>query len=339
MTLILTRSTIRTLLADTLDAVEAAIAQAHRDLSDSKATLPTPPAMSLPATTATPDTDSATFLAMPAASTPARLATVKLLADLPANHAAGLPVQRSAVLAVDTTTGACLALLDGAELTRIRTAAATAVATRALARTDVTTLGLIGTGPLAYAHARALLPTRPYENVVLWGRTPTKAQTLATWITTEFGIPAKAVDHPRTVTEAADVLCTLTPSRDPIIKGAWLSPGQHINAVGAPPRPDHRELDTEAMVRSRIVIDAYDTARTKSGEILIPLAEGALTKDDFHHELGDVLTHRTRGRTHNDTDLTLFNSVGIGLQDLAITRLLIDLATHHGVGHDIDLAG
>ncbi|WP_327658308.1 ornithine cyclodeaminase family protein [Streptomyces sp. NBC_00483] len=329
MTLILTRSTIRALLADRAEEVEAAVARAHRDLARGRAVLPAPPAMRLP------DGDGA-FVAMAAASATDRLATVKLLADLPGNRAAGLPVQRSTVLAMDADTGACAALLDGAELTRVRTAAATAVATRALARIDATTLGLIGTGPLARAHVRALLPGRPYEQVVLWGRTPESAHALAAWITAELGLPAKALDEPRAVTEAADVLCTLTPSREPVVRGAWLRPGQHINAVGAPPRPDHRELDTEAVVRCRVVVDAYDTARAKSGEVLVPLAEGALSEDDFRVELGDVLTGRAPGRT-TDTELTLFNSVGVGLQDLAVARMLIDLAGERGTGIPVDL--
>ncbi|MBO1332841.1 ornithine cyclodeaminase family protein [Streptomyces sp. VRA16 Mangrove soil] len=330
MTLILTRSTIRDLLADRTEAVAAAVATAHRDLALGRAVLPAPPALQLP------DTDG-TFVAMAAASASDGLAGVKLLADLPGNRDRGLPVQRSTVLVADADTGACLALLDGAELTRVRTAAATAVATDALARADAATLGLIGTGPLARAHVRALLPGRPYEQIVLWGRTQDRAHDLAAWIGAELGLPAQVMDHPRAVTEASDVLCTLTPSREPLVEGAWLAPGQHLNAVGAPPRPDHRELDTEAVRRCRVVVDAYDTARTKSGEVLIPLAEGALAEDDFRTELGDVLAGTAPGRTA-DTDLTLFDSVGVGLQDLAVARLLIDLAGERGLGTRVDLA-
>ncbi|MFI6938304.1 ornithine cyclodeaminase family protein [Streptomyces sp. NPDC050418] len=330
MTLILTRSVIRTLLADAVEDVEHTVARAHRDLALGRAVLPAPPAMALP------DGDG-TYLAMAAASAPDRLATVKLLADLPGNRDQGLPVQRSAVLAVDARTGACAALLDGAELTRIRTAAATAVATRALARADARTLGVLGTGPLARAHVRALLPGRPYELVLVWGRTQENAQALAAWVTAELGVPAKVMADARAVTEHADVLCTLTPSRDPLVLGAWLSAGQHINAVGAPPRPDHRELDTEAVRRCRIVVDAYATARAKSGEVLIPLAEGALSEDAFRTELGAVLTGEAPGRT-SDEELTLFNSVGVGLQDLAVARLLIDRAGERGLGTQVDLA-
>ncbi|MEV0173074.1 ornithine cyclodeaminase family protein [Streptomyces sp. NPDC050803] len=329
MTLILTRSDIHGLLADATAAVEAAVEQAHRDLALGLAALPAPPAMGVP------DSDG-TFLAMAAASGPAGLAAVKLLADLPANRERGLPVQRSAVLAVSAESGAVEAVLDGAVLTRVRTAAATAVATRALARPGARVLGLIGTGPLARAHARALHTTRDWDRVVLWGRTRQRSAELAAWISAELGLDAVPAADPRAVTEEADVLCTLTPSREPLVRGAWLTPGQHINAVGAPPRPDHREIDTDGVVRSRIVVDSFTTARHKSGEVLVPLAEGALTEDDFRAELGAVLTGRVRGRT-SDEDITLFDSVGVGIQDLAVARLLIDLARKEGAGTRIDL--
>ncbi|WP_329229789.1 ornithine cyclodeaminase family protein [Streptomyces sp. NBC_00111] len=331
MTLILTRSDIAALLVDVREDVEKAVADCHLDLALGRAVLPPPPAMPLPGS-------DGTFLAMASASAPAGLATVKLLADLPANRERGLPVQRSAVLAVSADTGACEALLDGAEVTRARTAAATAVATRALARKDARVLGLVGTGPLARAHARALLPGRSYDRIVLWGRDPGRSRELAAWIGTELGVDAAVLAGPRAVTEASDVLCTLTPSREPLIRGAWFSPGQHVNAVGAPPRPDHREIDTEGVVRSRIVVDAWTTARAKSGEVLIPLAEGALTEDDFRCELGEVLAGSKPGRT-SEADVTLFDSVGVGLQDLAVARLLIDAAHERGRGTRIDLGG
>lgn len=331
MTLILTRSDIAALLVDVHADVEKAVADCHLDLALGRAVLPAPPAMPLPGS-------GGTFLAMASASAPAGLATVKLLADLPANRERGLPVQRSAVLAVSADTGACEALLDGAEVTRARTAAATAVATRALARKDARVLGLVGTGPLARAHARALLPGRSYDRIVLWGRDPGRSRELAAWIGTELGVDAAVLAGPRAVTEASDVLCTLTPSREPLIRGAWFSPGQHVNAVGAPPRPDHREIDTEGVVRSRIVVDAWTTARAKSGEVLIPLAEGALTEDDFRCELGEVLAGSKPGRT-SEADVTLFDSVGVGLQDLAVARLLIDAAHERGRGTRIDLGG
>ncbi|WP_320782003.1 ornithine cyclodeaminase family protein [Streptomyces sp. CRN 30] len=330
MTLLLTRSEIRRLLETATGEVEAAVEQAHRDLARNRAVLPPPPAMGVPGT-------DGVFLAMAATSAPSRLAAVKLLADLPGNRDHGLPAQRSAVLAVSARTGEVEAVLDGAEVTRFRTAAATAVATRALAREDAAVLGLIGTGPLALAHVRALAGVREWKSVAVWGRTPANAAALVERITGEFGLSAELLDGPRQVTEAADVLCTLTPSREPVVHGAWLRAGQHVNAVGAPPRPDHREIDTAGVVRSRIVVDHGPTARSKSGDVLLPLAEGALGEEEFTVELGQVLEGQAEGRTGPD-DITLFDSVGIGLQDLALARLLIRLATASGTGTRVDLA-
>ncbi|MGW5638783.1 ornithine cyclodeaminase family protein [Streptomyces sp. NPDC003832] len=195
---------------------------------------------------------------------------------------------------------------------------------------------MLGTGPLARAHALALRSARDWDRVLVWGRRPERAVELAAWIRAELGLDAAAGADPRSVTEAADVLCTLTPSREPLVRGAWLTPGQHVNAVGAPPRADHREIDSEGVLRSRIVVDSFATARRKSGEVLIPLAEGALTEDDFRTELGHVLTGAAPGRS-SDEEITLFDSVGVGLQDLAVARLLIDRAGREGVGTRIDL--
>ncbi|MFC4065016.1 ornithine cyclodeaminase family protein [Actinoplanes subglobosus] len=320
MTLILTRSDVLALLR--FEDVIAAVEQAHLDLAHARAALPPPAAAVL---------GDATFLAMTAASAPAGLAAVKLLADLPGNR------QRSTVLAVSAETGACAALIDGAALTRFRTAAATAVATRALARPDARVLGLVGTGPLAEAHVHALSAVRSFTEVALWGRTPGKAFDLAARITADLGLPATVLAGPREVTLASDVLCTLTPSREPVVRGAWFLPGLHVNAVGAPPRPDHREIDTEGVARARVVVDASATALHESGEALLPIAEGAVTEDHFRLELGDVLAGLAPGRQSAE-QITLFNSVGVGLQDLATARLLIDEAARRGLGTRVDLA-
>jgi alanine dehydrogenase len=320
MTLILTRSDVFALLR--AEDVIAAVEQAHLDLARGRATLPGPAAARL---------GDATFLAMTAASETAGLAAVKLLADLPGNR------QRSTVMAVDAETGACAALIDGAALTRFRTAAATAVATRALTRPDARVLGLVGAGPLAEAHAHALLTVHPFTSVVLWGRTPEKAFDLGNRLSVDLGVPVTIAAGPREVTLAADVLCTLTPSKDPLVKGDWFLPGLHVNAVGAPPRPDHREVDTHGVARARVVVDSHATAMHESGEAVQAIADGAVGADHFRLELGDVLAGLEAGR-QSPEQITLFNSVGVGLQDLATAKLLIDEAERRNIGTRINLA-
>jgi ornithine cyclodeaminase/alanine dehydrogenase len=236
---------------------------------------------------------------------------------------------------VSSVTGEVLALLDGAVPTRIRTAAATAVATRHLARPDSTTLGLVGAGALAVAHVAAIREVLPIDTVHFWTRSSATAESFQRAVGHD-GLTVRLIESPQAVAKSVDVLCTLTPSVEPVVHGASFMPGLHVNVVGARPRPDHREVDTEAIVRSRVFVDSLPTVQQKSGDILIPVAEGALRLEDLEGELGSVIAGMLPGRKGPD-DITLFKSVGLGLQDLAIGRLLLDAARAAGLGVDVDL--
>ncbi|GGK37069.1 ornithine cyclodeaminase family protein [Nocardia camponoti] len=325
MTLILSHSDVGALLdrAEVLAAVE----RAHAELAAGTAFVPAPPAVAL---------GGAAFIPMVAAAESAGAVAVKLLADLPANQARGLPVQRSVIVVTSATDGACEALIDGRLVTAVRTAAASAVATKYLATERSSTLGVIGAGNLAIEHTRAIATVRELDTVLVWSRTKATIDRFRSAIT-DLDLKVHAVDSPEAVTRAADIVCTLTPSREPILRGAWLGEGVHVNAVGAPPRADHREVDGEAMRRARVVVDSVGTTLTKSGDSLLAIAEGAITQDAVSTELGDVLSGRAPGR-RTERDITLFNSVGIGLQDLATARLLIDKARANGIGTEVDLS-
>jgi ornithine cyclodeaminase/alanine dehydrogenase len=211
-----------------------------------------------------------------------------------------------------------------------------AVASRHLARPESRVLGLVGAGALAVAHVEAIRAVLPIDTVVVWSRSASTVESFR-----------RAVDHCRLdvvhagsvpeVLAASDVACTLTPSVAPIVHGRWLGDGLHLNAVGARPRADHRELDAAAMSRSRIVVDSLDTALAKSGDLLLAVEEGALRIEDVAGELGQVIAGSITGR-ENRRQVTLFNSVGIGLQDLAIGRLLYDAAVERGLGIKVDLS-
>lgn len=322
MTLILTRSDVLQMI--TLPEVFAAVRGAHMDLAHGEAVLPAPPVMRLPGS-------DAAFLVMAAASRPAAMAAVKLLADVPQNRDRGLPVQRSAILTVNTADGACEALIDGGAVTRVRTAAASAVATAVLARPDSRVLGLIGAGALARAHVEALKAVLPFERILVWSRTDATARAFAA----DTG--AEVAGTPEEVVSKADVLCTLTPAKDPVVQGEWFHPGLHVNAVGAPPRADHREIDSEGMRRARVVVDSRLSALHESGDVLIPLQEGVFGIEHVEDELGEVLIGAKPGR-EDPAQITLYNSLGVGLQDLAAARLLIDTARRRGIGAEIDLA-
>lgn len=192
-------------------------------------------------------------------------------------------------------------------------------------------LGFIGAGALAHTHVEALRPILDVDRVLVWSRTEATARKFAD------STGAEVVNSAEDVVRAADVLCTLTPAKDPVVRGAWFPPGLHVNAVGAPPRPDHREIDTEGIRMARVVVDSRLTALHESGDVLIPLGEGAIDADHFGDEIGEVVVGAKPGRSAPE-QITLYNSLGIGLQDLAAARLLIDAARRRGIGTEIEMA-
>ncbi|MER7250794.1 ornithine cyclodeaminase family protein [Kribbella sp. NPDC000426] len=317
-------------IAKTLEMPEVieAVEQAHAALTTGGA---------VQAERSTVEVPGCTTLLVPmtAAIASQRVAGIKLLTDTPANAKRSMPVQQSTVLLVDPETGSCEAILDGPALTLFRTAAASAVATRHLARAASRTLGLVGAGAQARAHLDALAAVMTVDRVVVWSRTKARVDAFAAYAQERVGDVVVA-SGPEEVVRAADVLCTLTPSREPVVHGEWFAPGLHVNAVGAPPRPDYREIDTEGIVRSRVVVDSYDVVRRESGDVLVPLAEGAITAEHFETELGDVVAGVRPGR-RTDTEITLFDSVGLGLQDVAAARLAVDAARRTGLGVELRL--
>lgn len=327
MTLMLGASALEQVL-DMPSAVEA-VDQIFADLARGTATQPDPSAMGVPGV-------DSSFIVMPSVAAEPSVASVKLLADIPSNAQRGLPSQRSLIMLADHRTGQSLAILDGKVPTRIRTAAATAVATRYLARKDSRVLGLIGAGKLAVEHVQALSYVMQIEQIVVWSRS---AQRVAQFkeAVANCGIDVIAAADPETVFNTADVVCTLTPSVTPLVQGQWFRPGQHINAVGARPRPTEREIDSHGMGRARLFVDHWGTTKIKSGEYLLALAEGTITEESIVGELGAVVAGQLEGR-RNDEEITLFNSVGLGALDLAVSRLAYDRAMEQGLGQQIDLS-
>ncbi|MET3952455.1 ornithine cyclodeaminase family protein [Arthrobacter sp. UYEF36] len=326
MTLILKASELQA-LAD-MPGTIAAVERIFAALSRGTAFQPAPDSLFLPSS-------DARFLPMAALSSAEELATVKLLADIPANRESNLPTQRSTIMLLSQLTGETLAILDGKVPTRVRTAAASAVASKLLARPGSTTLGLVGAGALAVAHVEAMLAVLPIENIVVWSRSADTVTEFCGQISHQ-GLNITRASSVQEVVEVADVLCTLTPAVEPLVKGEWFKPGLHVNAVGSRPRADHREIDSAGMLRARVFVDSMSTARAKSGGLIIPVAEGVMSFEDVQAELGDVAAGTKAGRV-GDEDITLFNSVGIGLQDLAIGRILYDAALNQGIGTHIEL--
>ena len=319
MTLILTHSDITPLLDR--NEIRQAVEAAHAGLAAGEFNNPAPRVLPL----------LANGSALPMAASARDRVAVKLLCDMPFSR----PSQRSTIVVTDAATGECVAVLDGRAITAIRTAAASAVATDHLARPAASTLGLVGAGNLAIEHAHAIAAVRNIERIVIWSRSTRTLDTFRS-ATESLGIPVQSAPSVEAVLGAAEIVCTLTPSRDPIVCGSWLHPGHHINAVGAPPRPDHREIDSLGMSRARIVVDSHSTAMSKSGGVLLAIAEGAITADDVRTELGHVIAGTEQARTTPD-DITIYESVGIALQDLVTANLVIEHAKSLGAGTFVDL--
>lgn len=327
MVLILTRAEILSVLKidDTIEVVQ----RAHAALASQSAVQPERANVQIPG--------SPSLMIPMVAATGPKAAGVKLLMDTPSNLARNLPTQQSTIVLVNPETGRCEAFLDGGGITLLRTAAASAVATRHLARSGPAVLGLIGAGAQARAHLAAIQCVREVDHVLVWSRTTATAARFADE-SAAGGVRVSVAASPEEVVRHADILCTLTPSQMPIVRGEWFPAGLHINAVGAPPRRDHREIDTLGIVRSHVVVDSYDTAIEESGDVMIPVSEGAITLDHFRVELGEVINGTRPGR-RDDTEITLYNSVGVGIQDIATARLAVDLAREAGLGTEIALNG
>ena len=239
---------------------------------------------------------------------------IKVITVFHANSEVGLPSHQGIVILFDAKNGHPLMLFDALEITAIRTAAASAVATKLLSRMDASTLAIIGSGEQAKRHIEAITLVRTIKQVNIWSRKEKNAKDLAETVSGIYGVPiAVSGDINETVTNA-DIICTVTSSKEPLVSGDWISAGTHINAVGSS-TPTARELDTAAMVRSKLFTDCYDSIFNEAGDFLIPKKEGAVTDDHVKAELGEVLTGVKKGRENND-EITVFKSLGIAAEDI-----------------------
>jgi ornithine cyclodeaminase/alanine dehydrogenase-like protein (mu-crystallin family) len=243
---------------------------------------------------------------------------VKLVTLTDRNPGRGLPFIHAAYVLFDPQTQAPKAVLDGSALTALRTAAVSALATRHLARTDAARLAIFGAGVQATAHLEAMCAVRPVTDLVVISRSRDRAETLV-----EEGIRrglAGRIGEPGSVT-GADLVCTCTTSEEPLFDGSSLATGAHVNAVGSF-RPHTRELDTETVRRARVVVETREVAMAEAGDILIPIREGAIEPSHVLAELADVV--RGARVRRSSEDVTVFESVGMAFEDLAVARAVVD---------------
>lgn len=269
---------------------------------------------------AAPSGASATYMLMPAWRPGEAIAT-KLLTILPQNAARGLPTIHALIVLFDGDSGAPIAVLDGTEVTRRRTAAASALAASYLARERSERLLVVGTGPQAFHQALAHAAVRPIRRIEVWGRSAEKASALAAALQTALGsCSVQAVAELEPAVTEADVISCATSATEALIRGGWLRPGAFLDLVGNH-RPQNRECDDEAVRRSRVYVDTRAGALAEAGELLIPLRAGILHESDIQGDLAGLCRGEVCGRG-SDTELTLFKSVGAALEDLAAAQLV-----------------
>lgn len=252
-----------------------------------------------------------------------RYVVVKMISVFPDNMTRGLASVLGTVVLIDATTGQPLATLDGPEITARRTAAASALAARYLAHPKASHLLLMGAGTLGGHLARAHAAVRPIHRIDVWNRTPARGEDLAEALRSE-GFDAHTVHDPEDAMRTADVISCATMSPDPLVRGAALKPGAHVDVVGAF-RRDMRETDDDTVRRARVFVDTREGAFAEAGDILLPIAQGVIAESDVLGDLIALCRDEVRGRTA-DTDVTMFKSVGTAIEDWAAATLAFETA-------------
>lgn len=279
-------------MADLIPAMEKALI----DFSNGKVTQPVRSVIKVDAAAATG------FLGLMPALTPDGLG-LKAVTFFPSNSEIGIPTHMATIFLVDPQTGTPLAIMDGRLITEMRTAAVSAAATKILAAPDSKILAILGSGVQARSHIEALRLVRPFEKILVWSPTKEHAEQFAK----EIGAIAVSAEE---AVRSADVVVTVTSSKTPVLKGSWLKPGCHVNAVGAC-RPDWRELDDGAMQKSVLFVDSREGALKESGDVI-------LSGGKIYAELGEALACKVPLRA-NET--TIFKSLGMAVEDIAAATL------------------
>lgn len=259
---------------------------------------------------------------------------LKATSVFPGNTGTRYESHQGAVLIFEADHGSLLGAVDAATVTRVRTGAASAVATRALARRDSRALALLGSGTQALSHLDAMAEVVPgLSSVRIWSRTAANAGAFAR-SAAEKGVDVEVCEGAERAVRGADVVCTVTAATSPVLLGRWLGAGTHVNAVGAS-RPPSRELDSDAVRMSRFFVDSRESARLESDDYLVPLREGAVGQGHILGEIGDVLEGRVAGRT-GDSDVTVFKSLGVAAEDLSAALFVYRRATELGAGEVLE---
>jgi ornithine cyclodeaminase len=262
---------------------------------------------------------------------------VKVLSMIDNAGELGVDSHQGGVMIFDPVTGTPLALCEAGAITAIRTAAVSALATDRLARPDSTILAVLGAGTQARSHIEAMLEVRPVSRVRVWSRDPGKVQNFVEEMSERHGVEVAAIADAASAVADAEIVCTTTSAREPVLCAAELEPGMHINAVGAS-IPSWRELDPDVLPHVTLFTDRRESLANEAGEYIKGREEGFVEAGLVVPEIGEVLIGDHPGRT-SETEITLFRSLGLAVEDIASAQLVYQRAVERGIGTEVDMVG
>jgi ornithine cyclodeaminase/alanine dehydrogenase-like protein (mu-crystallin family) len=267
--------------------------------------------------------DGRMFGVMPGAMGDTDVFGAKVLSVFPKNFEVGRPSHQGVILMFDPVNGELACVVEASTVTAIRTAAASAVATDALARPDARRLAILGYGDQAEAHVEAIGKVRDLESITVWGRSAERARAFAARLAPHASAPIRVEEAAEAAVARADIICTVTASPEPVLKSAWVAPGTHVNLVGSS-FPGPSEVDSDLVVRARFIADYREGILKQGAEFLIAKAAGLIGDDHIAGEIGEVLSGAVAGRQSAD-QLTVYKSIGHIVQDLASVQALLEL--------------
>ena len=327
MVLLLSRSQVSSILSmsESIKAVE----EAFRELALGTATMPTRVGLSIP--------EKQGWLGvMPAYLANAGSLTTKIVTVYQNNATEhGIANVLAAVVLNDVETGRVDAVMEGSQITAMRTGAVSGVATKYLARKEANRLGIFGAGVQARRQLQAVCEVRKIQSVSVYDTRKDTTKDFIAKATAQGDFSIAIAATPDEVVQQSDIIVTATTSTTPVFNGRHIKLGTHINAIGAF-IPTAREVDNETILTSKIVVDSIDAALAEAGDIIIPLKDGVIRRQNIWAELGEIVTGKKPGRTSED-EKTLFKSVGLGIQDAAVAMLVFKKAQSLGVGTQFDL--
>jgi alanine dehydrogenase len=311
-----------------IDELIAALENAHVQYSTGKAVMPVRLVVPLPQI-------HGRITSMPGFLNEDKALAMKVVTYFQDNPKQNLPAILGTIMLFSAETGKMIAVMDGSFITGIRTACASAMATKILANAETPVLGILGAGVQGRAHIQALTRVRQIERIKIYSPSGASAAAIKNELEPSVKIPIDVAASAEGAVRDADLLVTGTTAKEPITKSEWLKPGVHINAVGSH-RPDDREIDSATVARAKVVVDSREAIMAECGDILLAIRDKAISEAHIHGEIGEILAGTRAGRS-SANEITLYKSVGIAIQDVATANLVYRKALEHGVGTTVEI--